>query len=58
MSWQEELSKGIRTAEQLAEYMGWDQEKLEACRQIAERYPMMITPYYLSLVTRTTQMTR
>ena len=38
MSWQEELSKGIRTAEQLAEYMGWDQEKLEACRQIAERY--------------------
>ena len=44
MSWQEELSKGIRTAEQLAEYMGWDQEKLEACRQIAERYPMMITP--------------
>ena len=52
MSWQEELSKGIRTAEQLAEYMGWDQEKLEACRQIAERYPMMITPYYLSLVTK------
>ena len=50
MSWQEELSKGIRTAEQLAEYMGWDQEKLDACRQIAERYPMMITPYYLSLV--------
>ena len=52
MSWQEELSKGIRTAEQLAEYMGWDQEKLEACRQIAERYPMMITPYYLSLVNK------
>ena len=52
MSWQEELNKGIRTAEQLAEYMGWDQEKLDACRQIAERYPMMITPYYLSLVNK------
>ena len=50
MSWQEELSKGIRTAS--SSRNTWDGiRKLEACRQIAERYPM-ITPYYLSLVTK------
>ena len=44
MSWQEELSKGIRTAEQLAEYMGWDlpywdsmEELLVPCLQQVSR---------------------
>ena len=50
MSWQEELNRAVRTADQLAEEMGWNDEKLELCREISERYPMLITPYYLSLV--------
>ncbi len=52
MSWKDQIRNGIRTAEQLADIMGWDEEKQERCRHIIERYPMMITPYYLSLVDR------
>lgn len=40
MSWQEELSKGIRTAEQLAEYMGWIRRNLKRAGKFAERYPI------------------
>ena len=50
MSWQEELRKGIRTAEQLAPVLGWTPDETARCAEIIKRYPMMITPYYLSLV--------
>ena len=50
MSWQEELRKGVRTAEELAAFLGWSEEETARRAAVAERYPMMITPYYLSLV--------
>ena len=50
MSWQEELKKGIRRAEELAPILGWSEEETAERAAVAERFPMMITPYYLSLV--------
>lgn len=50
MSWQEELRNGIRTAEQLAPILGWSPEETARRAEIIERFPMLITPYYLSLV--------
>ena len=50
MSWQEELKKGLRRAEELAPILGWTPEETEERAAVAGRFPMMITPYYLSLV--------
>ena len=50
MSWQEELSRSITTAGELAAEMGWSAEKEEACRLVAQHYPLCISRYYLSLV--------
>ena len=50
MSWQEELRNGIRTAEQLAPLLGWSPEETAERAAIIRRFPMLITPYYLSLV--------
>ena len=50
MSWQEELRKGVRTAEELAPLLGWSPEETERRAEVARRFPVMITPYYLSLV--------
>ncbi len=50
MSWQEELRKGIRTAEGLAPLLGWSPEETARRAEVARRFPMLITPYYLSLV--------
>lgn len=50
MSWQEELRNGIRTAEELAPMFGWSPEETAKRAAVAERFPMLITPYYLSLV--------
>ena len=50
MSWQEELRNGIRSAGQLAPILGWTEEETAQYAQVIERFPMMITPYYLSLV--------
>ena len=50
MSWQEELRNGIRTAEQLAPILGWTAEETARRAEVIKRFPMMITPYYLSLV--------
>ena len=50
MSWQEELRKGVRSAEELAPVFGWTEEETARRAEVARRYPMMITPYYLSLV--------
>lgn len=50
MSWQEELRKGITAAEELRPIFGWSDEETAKRAEVAERFPMMITPYYLSLV--------
>lgn len=50
MSWQDELKNGIKTAEELAPILGWTPEETAAHREVIERFPMLITPYYLSLV--------
>ena len=50
MSWQNELKNGFRTAEQLAPVLGWSAEETEQYDEVIQKYPMLITPYYHSLV--------
>jgi len=50
MSWQDELRNGYRTAEDLAPILGWTPEETARYAQVIQRYPMLIPPYYLSLV--------
>ena len=50
MSWQSELRNGIKTAEELAPILGWTAEETARHAEVLERFPMLITPYYLSLV--------
>ena len=50
MSWQKELENGVRSMDQLVHKLGLSPEEAERREEIAERFPMMITPYYLSLV--------
>lgn len=52
MSWQEELRGSVRTAEELCGALGLPEAEIPAYRRIIERYPMRITPYYLSLIDR------
>lgn len=53
MSWQDEIRNGIMAAEDLAPILGWSAEETAQRAAVAERFPMMITPYYLSLVDAT-----
>lgn len=50
MSWQDEIRNGITTAEELGQILGWSAEETAQRASVVERFPMMITPYYLSLV--------
>lgn len=50
MSWQNEWRDGFRTAEQLAPILGWTPEETARYSEVIRRYPMLIPPYYLSLV--------
>lgn len=50
MTWQEELKKSITNIDQLAEILHLSNEQKEQYKAVIERFPMMITPYYLSLV--------
>ena len=50
MSWQNELRNGFRTAEQLAPILGWTPEETARYAEVIRQYPMLIPPYYLSLV--------
>ena len=50
MSWQDEIKNGIRTAEELGRILGKSEAWILKCQEITESYPMMITPYYLSLI--------
>lgn len=49
MNWQEELKKSIKTSAELAAALGLSPEEEARCAEIIQRYPMMISPYYLSL---------
>lgn len=53
MSWQQELKAGVSTAKELATILGLSPEEEARYAQIIEAYPMLITPYYLSLVDKT-----
>lgn len=50
MSWKAELQNGIRTADQLAELLHLTPEETEQYAAVIRRFPMLIPPYYLSLV--------
>ena len=49
MSWQEELKKSIRKAAELIAVLGLSPEDEARYARLIDQYPMMITPYYLSL---------
>lgn len=49
MSWQKELENGVRSMDGLVQKLGLSPEEAARREEIAERFPMMITPYYLSL---------
>ncbi|WP_029319033.1 hypothetical protein [Butyrivibrio sp. AE3004] len=50
MSWQNELSNSITTAKQLGDKLGLSSSETDKLEKIVSRYPMMITPYYFSLI--------
>ena len=47
---QNELKHGIKPAEELAPILGWTAEETARHAEVLNRFPMLITPYYLSLV--------
>lgn len=49
MSWKEELNRSIRTASELAQVLNLSAEEEARYAELIERYPLMVTPYYLSL---------
>ena len=50
MNWKTQLSNSIHTAEQLCGALGLPDTEIPRYARVIERYPMMITPYYLSLI--------
>ncbi len=50
MSWKEEYKKSITSVGQLAEKMTLSEGEYQKYDQIIARFPMMITPYYFSLI--------
>lgn len=50
MNWQEELENCITTSEQLCDRLGIKGDERKKYEKIISRYPMMITPYYFSLI--------
>lgn len=50
MSWEQELSNSVHTAEQLCAAFALPETEIPRYKRIIQRYPMMITPYYLSLI--------
>ncbi len=53
-NWLWQLKNQIRTPEQLAEIITLPEETLSTIRKVHARYPLQITPYYLSLAQQTT----
>ena len=50
MEWQKELKNCITTADQLCDALKLPDEERDKYRSIISRFPMMITPYYFSLI--------
>lgn len=50
MKWKKELQNSIRTLEQLQEIAAIDEQDYERIAAVLERSPMLVTPYYLSLI--------
>lgn len=50
MTWEEELKKNIQTVEDLLPYVDLPPDEQEEMRGVLEKYPLSITPYYLSLI--------
>lgn len=50
MSWTDELKKGITSAQQLAEILHLSPEEKNKYAEIIKHFPMLIPPYYLSLI--------
>lgn len=50
MSWNQVLRENVTKAEQLREYLHLSHDEEKMMTDILERYPMSITPYYLSLI--------
>jgi len=49
-SWQWQVENTVYTACQLAQLTGLDERTADSVGVVAERFPVRITPYYLSLV--------
>jgi len=51
--WRWQLKNQIRTPEQLAKIITLPEETLAVIREVHARYPLQVTPYYLSLARKT-----
>lgn len=49
MSWQEQLRSGVRTAPELAALLHLSPEEEARYKQLIDRFPVLIPPYYLAL---------
>ncbi len=50
MTWREELGNNVRTVEDLLPHLPMDETTQARMAEILERFPMSVTPYYLSLI--------
>lgn len=50
MSWEQMLKQSVRSAEELKGVLGLTDRETARLQQIADRYPLCINPYYLSLI--------
>jgi len=50
--WEWQIKNCIRTPEALCSYLPELNDKIEILRSISKRYPILISPYYLSLIER------
>lgn len=49
-TWQKLLQQSCRQAEDLAAKTGWDPDQVEQMNELLTHYPMLVNPYYLSLI--------
>ena len=48
-NWRWQLEHAAHNLEEVAAYLGGEPSRFDSCREAAERYPLFVTPYYLSL---------
>ena len=49
LNWHWQLEHAARTLDDVAQLLGVSVDRFDSCRRAAERYPLFVTPYYLSL---------